>query len=581
MASPAAQGTPGLPCVVRDAHAMGLVIVERIVKSLLFTLLALSLPALAQAQTSTVPALQEAVAARDFATVDTSLRAAQIAFEEGQLSAEEIRARYAALSRSAPKTSAFVKSWLAGDLRNPRAQIARAQSLRAAGRFAARGQSAVAKRVARAMGRRAERLERAAFATNPRLLPAAEAMLNIHGRADDLAALETVLAQVMGHHPHWGTLRQAVVAAEQSSAFEPQTFCTRAAYWFDQEQQAQALAHCLITALLDAKDEARAAEVANLLAQPAGPGQEMDRLALRLTYLDPAQWSATQIEDAKRLFLARPLNQEDLIRLDSLSSLFGEVWRLQDGPAFPRLFRSVRLARARAFLEHDPRNIDLLDIIEPVIFERPWTLAPAAIGETSLSQTAARPVLEPQRAAAEAALAEDFALRRIEASPFHGGYWADFALLADSRDPPVSMLAGDAARQNAVVYARDPVAALTRLLTAKQTHYRHLEQTVTMPKAQLAELPSWQKFLLNTRVPEQILCPYLRAYLLREALCESASTAQTSCAERSEEGGDRQKRLLSSAKSAPLCANLLSADVATLGYTAVPFTIAVSGQPFR
>ena len=245
---------------------------------------------------------------------------------------------------------------------------------------------------------------------------------------------------------------------------------------------------------------------------------------------------------------------------------------------FMDAFRHERFELSRSFLEHDPLNIGLIDLVDGVAYAAKMEVFIGKNGNITYRPVEGSETPEERRARNQAASDQRhyFTLQRLTASPYHAEYWRDYASSARLRNPPASSFDGIAALQNALIFSNDPLRAVEGLMTAHAANFSLIKQVEKTPKEDLERLPHWQAFYRDTNVPRQILCPYLRARLLKDAICAATQTETPSCRESLFGPVEPDKELMERAKASPECKGVLNASVEDLLYELTDFETATN-----
>ncbi len=527
--------------------------------------------------------LRTAIAARDFDAVDAGLDAAQAEFLAGKRTAEDMRTLYIALSRSDAKTVRFGEDWLARDQDNPKAQISRAWTLFNASNAVMRGQNDFAYEVAQSMRRQSNELAFAAYEQQPDLIPAADALTRGLGQVlptspHPLDALD----KIMTAHPNFGSVQRSLQSGQlnERSGVLLQKFCQSVSNSFDAPQRPVMLHRCLMEAgfLFDRTD--LQAYVEEHLWSDDDPETAIVRLAYFLSKFKFHDATMEQMDWARDVLLNHPVDQYQLVFLTHYARSFEEKIRSRHGMVemFMHQFKKDRLALAESFLEHDPLNIDLLNLVEGVEFDGDFEVISKADGNVSFRQIKVDRTPDEQRAflAARFAQSADFSLRRLQASPYNAEYWSAYSFAASSKNLPESHFDGDAAMQNAVVFSNDPAQMLLDYMDLKHRQFRSIEQAAALSEEELAQVPDWKRFLTQTNVPKQILCPFLRAEILQGEICKYYPAGYPQCRPSAGQTDEVRNRLAEMSRNSPECAGLLSALPEDLWYDAVDFDAATA-----
>lgn len=536
----------------------------------------------AKAEPITVHALRSAVAAGDFEVVDTGLASAQVAFLAGDISADDMRALYIALSRSAPETVRFVEAWLEKDPDNHRAQIARAWSLHNGAGFIRRGGNGYGHQMASEMYREVRELATTAYKSNPDLIPASDALVRSLGRQDEYTPIPAeVLDQVLTKHPNYGSILRFISQLRRYPAQIIEGFCGSVAEDFSEARRDIVKYRCMLNAALQHNLEGLDSYVENRLWTLTDPELELGRVAFFVQRTDHRTWTDEQIDWASDVLLTHPVDQFEAVNLYYTVGRF--EWILQTSLGRLSLvkqeYKRKRYPEISEFLAHDPYNIDLLDIASDVEFSLPMRVVQNEDGKEIMS-SAAPDLSDAKRAemrAGSRAQTLDFARRRVLASPYSGAFWESYARAVAQMDRPHSMFDGDAAMINAIVLTENPIILLKSFVHTKALQYDHLTGLEARSAEERAQLANWQEVLESTNLPQAVLCPGLRAHVLLEAICDYYDAEPTQCQPTDELSLSRQARLIADAQDAPECKGILAAETPEeLWYEMIDFDAALN-----
>ncbi|MEW9918199.1 hypothetical protein AB2B41_01170 [Marimonas sp. MJW-29] len=553
---------------------------------LISTVLALGLTFATPALSFSIDDLHAAVADEDFALLEQGLDTAQSEYLDGDRSADDIRALYIALSRSAPKMADFVKSWFESDRSNPQAQIARAWSLYNGSLQIALADNEYSREVVRSMQVDMNELIRAAWKTAPDLVPVEDAMIRGHGLHIDSQTPLEVMDLALERDPNWGSILRALHELHVTSAEVQKNFCMSVAEDFPPVDFGLIRHRCLMTLALWYGHPEMLDYAYKHLWDESDPELTVTRVAHFVTWTNFTGWTPEQIDWAERILLTHPVDQFELVYLAQIADTFQHKVRHAHGRHlggnnsvhFVDVFRQERLAVAEDYLEKDPLNIGLIDLVDGVAHAQEMEMFLGKDGNVTYRPVATDLSADEKRARNKAAADQRhfLNLQRLTASPYHAEYWREYANSVARRNLPHSLFDGQAARQNAVIFSNDPLAQLEGLIGEIESNFRMIEQVEAMPKDELDRIPNWKSFYRNTDISQKVLCPYLRARALKKHLCESYPASDTRCRESVLGPAERQQRLLDRANGAPDCQGILSASPEELWYDLTDFSTATN-----
>lgn len=512
------------------------------------------------------------VRSQDIAGLDRFLSDAQAAFDQGDISADQMRALYVALSRSHYQTVRFVETWAAQSPENPRAQIARAWSLWHAADQVHEPGSDAAYVVFAGMRRAAVDHAMRAHAISPTLIPVSDAVLRMYmtdpAIGDPVAALDTV----METHPNWGSLLRVLplVARFGRPAIDP--FCDHYGAMVGSATAAKCKMYGYVYFTPGYQTD-----FAEWDAWDADdPDMVMYRIVGLTTKFPLADLSEEQVNWLEDSILTFDADLYQLLNLKSQALNFaGRVGVHHGRHMFYERFQAAHLARTTAFLDVDRYNLDLLDMVEGVAFAPEWEITDR--GNQGYSAAA----LHPERTDAEQAAYDlavqsqklDFAGRRIMANPHNGYAWQSYAFAARGAFDSRHFFDVDGALVNAVVYASDPVDGLSAILL----HKTHQDELFAYRGNEVVD-KIWAAVGRDVDYTTEVLCPFLRAQRVRDGLCASTDRQRT-CDEMPAHVQAGYDKLSVDARKAPECAAIREADLADLWYSPVPARDALVVKP--
>ena len=509
------------------------------------------------------------VRSEDRAGLDAFLTQAHEAFSRDEISADDMRDLFIALSRSHHQTVRFVEDWAKTAPDNVNAQIARAWSLWHAADQVREPGSAAAQAVFDGM--RAMAVEHAMRARdiNPDLVPVSDAVLRTFTTdpsiGDPLAALD----RIMDTHPNWGSLLRVFPLVGRFGTEGIEAFCGH----YGPLVTPDATPKCLMYgytfftrgylsdfAEWDGWDE-------------TDPDMVMLRISGLTTKFPQEDLTDQQVAWLERAILEFDADLYELLNLRMNALNFSNRVAIYRGEfRFYERFKATHLRRAEGFLDVDPYNLALLDMVEGVAFEPGWKTTD--LGDGRVAQTPLQPEMDDAQKAtfrsAKQAQQVDFAGRRLMANPHRGDSWLSYAFAARQAFDNKYFFDVDGAFENALVYgASDPVDGLIMILLHKTQQFEMLSLR-DAPKA----AHFWEAIDRDIDVPREVLCPFLRAHLLRKALCK-ARDRENACSDNGGYDPAVYDQLLADALKAPQCVAMTEADVQTLWYTPVPMSEAL------
>lgn len=530
------------------------------------------------ANTFTVDELRSAVIARDFDAVRSGLNQAQQAFLDGKRPADDIRDLFIALSRSAPETVAFVEDWLARDPDNPKAQIARAWSLYEAARHVRSAGNGYSAQVANNMLTRTDVLASAAYSSEPYLIPASDALVRGVGRVRgaDVHPLE-VMHGVLMAHPNWGTVERAIISPHFGLATHGSkiAFCDGVATLFPIEEREKLSHRCKMRAAPIYRSPALVAYIEEHMWTDETPETAESRLSHFIGRGGIEYAPDAQIDWAIETLLTLPINQYQLVYFADMARRLENILYARPRPdgMVSHTFRKVRLAQTEAFLEHDPHNLDLLDLAEGVAFASDYELIVEPDGRSlwTSKQVVRTKDQKKARRAAENAQRYAFSLRRLQASPYDSDAWLDLARQVEQRNLPYSFFDSDMPYANMIFFSGDPLSSLSTFIHNKSVQWETMLLISGETSAQLKNMPAWSKFFETVNKEQQVICPLLRAQLLREDLCKKNPHRKEVCATNAWPRPVLTNTFIEVARNTVACAPLFEKSAEQLWYTPIPY----------
>ncbi len=481
----------------------------------LLSLILMILPAGVQA--FTVDDLRTAVDADDMKAVEAGLDRAQTEYLEGARSADDIRDLFIAISRSDPAMISFVEDWFNASPTNPKAQIARAWSLWNGANQIAKAENDYARQVVAAIKADFTELALAAYASDPDLMPAADAL--IRGYAQDMSAptpLE-VMNNVLARDPNWGSVERALHELRATSVPMQRNFCTSVSAAFSKRDAGMIRHRCMMRLALMFGHPAMLDYAYAHLWDDSDPYLTGTRVAHFVTWTNFTRWTPEQIDWAERLLLTHPVNQFELVYLAYIADVFQNKVRHAHGLVlgrehlvhFTQTFRQQRLTLAQEYLAHDPLNLGLIDLVDGVAHAPPMELT---IGEDgNVTYRPDRKALSDQERRAQRKASDTerayFIQQRLIASPYYPQHWQDYARSLSRSNMPRSLFDDRAARENAIALSTDPAQALKHYIALLESNFKRIQEIEAMSEQDLAQLPDWQALYTETNLPDKLLCP--------------------------------------------------------------------------
>ena len=129
---------------------------------------------------------------------------------------------------------------------------------------------------------------------------------------------------------------------------------------------------------------------------------------------------------------------------------------------------------------------------------------------------------------------------------------------------------------NAIIYSDDPTSTLAQAISDNQLQYFRFTQFDALTDEQKSQTPEWQTLWQETDMAEQVLCPYLRARIVRDQICPYYTADGQNCDPAPFDAEPQSIELHEIAMRAPECAGILTGSIEELWYEEVPFSQAVS-----
>ncbi|WP_299657768.1 hypothetical protein [uncultured Tateyamaria sp.] len=499
----------------------------------------------------------------DFIAVQAFVEDAQQRFEAGELSADDMRDLFIVLSGSHPKTTAFVKAWLNQDTGNHYARIARAWSLWNSAIAMSSSRNGWAYEAAHAMRGEATRHARFAYAAAPDLIPASDAATIMYYFNKDVGDPVSALNYVMDSHPNWGTLQRAFDFVGRYGMEAIEAFCHEYAARISDEGETVCLMY----------GQAIHGEVRNIDLgdwegyNPDNPEMVTYRLLNLINNFGYDTVTEPQLTWMENAFLTTDPDLHDLANLDQWAGTFENRFGmfLKRRNTVNKL-RHAHLDRALTFLEMDPLNLRLMDMVEAVQFELPWITVFNDDGSaiTRRVATGETPAEEAARLEAQAEQARAFSIRRLYAAPFSDSFWHKYANVHIGADVPRYFEFEDA-QINSIVFADDPVLRLDLYLLFKT---RQLQVYHDAQKE--GARPEVIRAAASVDPAMDILCPFVRAERLRTHICTQEAERFPRCAEYVPLMEESYAIVVDMAKAAPQCDAVRDVEIDALWYTPIP-----------
>ncbi|WP_299768168.1 hypothetical protein [uncultured Tateyamaria sp.] len=499
----------------------------------------------------------------DFIAVQALIKDAQQRFERDDLSADDMRDLFIVLSRSHPKTTTFVKEWLNRDTGNHYARIARAWSLWNAAGAIASSRNGWSYDVARKMRDQGVLHARFAYTVAPGLIPASDAVIVMYGYDKQVGDPVAAVNRVMDSHPNWGTLQRAYDFVGRYGMEAIATFCQEYATRISDEARTLCLMYGQ-TVYGDVRNQ-DIAEWPDY--NPDNPDMVTVRLLNMMNNFGHDTVSEAQLDWIESAFVSMEPDLYELMDLDRWASTFQNRFGLYHKRRnMKNKMRRAHLERSLAFLEMDPLNLRLLDMVEDVQFELPWITVFNADGSATTRRVNSdeSEVDKAERLEGLAKQKRDFSVRRLHAAPYSSDFWHRYAS-AHIQSDFSQYYAYEDAEINALVYESDIVRGLDLYLLSKtrqvQTYYDAQKDGAT---------PQWVKAAESVDFERDILCPFVRAERLRAHICEHDADVYPSCAEHIPLMEESYAIVVDMARDTPHCNALREAEIDTLWYTPIP-----------
>lgn len=466
---------------------------------LLFLLL---IPFGVAAQTTKEGVLQETlelIEAGDLDALETYIAQMQEQFERGEVSADHVRQMFMPFGRADLEIARFAEEWQAERPNSPYAQLAVTWSLH---RFSwqLRGNRYVSATYPEAiatfqdMQRHAWQLAANAYKAQPRLIPASDAIIRLaNGSRQRPYAIE-VFEKVMETDPNSGSLERAL------SMFLPG--------WGDRYAQVAKICDAHAAQYWDAPAEsALSCKIENAYERFSEQREWIDERLARgdLPHLNRYRLGSLLVNDATRAQAQLAydiLSDPDYTDFRS-ASFFDAILGQKHG--FP-IVQDAHWARERAKAQQDLAESPyypeaLFKLMEPEL-----SFSTDENGRL-LTKVVSRPALETVL---------EYSERLLVSDPFNPESWKSYVVAMSRSFPEASYFAMDPYRINAIITSNHSVNELNIHLQEKVGIFDVYErlQTGSLPK-ELA------KAFEGSSLEHDILCPFIRAYRVRQAICDA------------------------------------------------------------
>ncbi|WP_299148145.1 hypothetical protein [uncultured Tateyamaria sp.] len=242
--------------------------------------------------------------------------------------------------------------------------------------------------------------------------------------------------------------------------------------------------------------------------------------------------------------------------------------------AITRRFKKAHLAEAEVFLEKDPYNAKLMHIVQGVAFQPDFEVVhDSNVGVRVVDKKPEVRDLAEERARELGRQLQllEFMGRRLILTPLAGSACADYAIQMSYADDNRYIFEVEAAFENAIAYADRPSIMLDMYLGHKEGQ---AEFYAFRDHEDLQE--TWDQ-IGEINYASHVLCPTLRAYLLRQAICPKDDRVQHLCPAGPSYDEERVAAMLDEARATPQCKRIVSADPVDLMYFPVPVRQAIIG----
>ncbi|WP_281954066.1 DUF4034 domain-containing protein [Pseudophaeobacter arcticus] len=418
----------------------------------------------------------------------------------------KLRRLMSVFEASDPRMVSFVESWVDAVPMSSFAHSARSFSL-SRGAWDIRGERYAkyvhpqALAVHHNMIQQAIAHARRALELDADFIPASDALLNQSATSRDKSEILETLDRVMTQQPNWGSLRRSLDMAHQGyggTAAMLEQLCQTYAPLIPSDGP-DMLFRCRYSGLkryyfsesYDLRQTMQAAVAKD-------PEFDLSR-AIRMTDRSESHnRTEAEIEFARKTILEQAWWRPRVVQN------FDMAFKTRlGGRSLEEEIAVLKIDEVKEGLRHDPFDQSLMKLAENWIWyqikNRSTEYAPAALYD-----------LQEQ-------VAEDFAFRRLIASPFSGQNWEQVAKLKFGNDSPLNIFLGDQFLVNGIVYSGFEDQALYRFMARKAEQWYRFRGVVRLvdhkgARPEKGDAPHWDRSAL-------LHCPFLRAYLLLEQVC--------------------------------------------------------------
>ena len=441
--------------------------------------------------------LRDIVYSNDIERVEATVSEAQRKFEAGQADALDVRCLFRLFTLMRPETAELVEDWLKRYPDSPFAQVAQAQMLntfswniRGIGKASETYPQALAE--FRTMQRRAWELASAAYAANPRFLPASDALIRMANANGMRKMTREIVNMVMATDANGGTVKayqSQIVRNWGATRQDVEWICET---WAQKTPGARSDSRelCYVRGALafpETYDWAHAQ-----LATNRYPSLDILRLQ-QLTHPNASRADALRAAEILPTFDHAPVEANSFDRLAMIYDLPPLTERLST--------RGYELAKRR--LEHQPLNPDLIRLLQ---IGTKYTVPNL---ELDLVEYHTRQVATPEEMLG-------YAQRRLIASPYNPDLWALYQTALNGVRK-LEYAEEEPFRINQVVYSNHSPQSLQSYLSQKMHKYSSITKAKQNDPALFPEVI---ERLLRIDRDVEIVCPFVRAQRLFTAVCD-------------------------------------------------------------
>ncbi|MEM7733136.1 MAG: hypothetical protein AAF280_10175 [Pseudomonadota bacterium] len=446
-------------------------------------------------------ALQQAIYDGDVPLVEAMIGDAHNMYLSGDAEPDDMRVIFQLFTTTNPKVIDFTENWLNQSPNSVYAHTAQAwiyfnKSWNVRGPNFARQTYPPALREFRRLQEATWHHAWAAYVQSPDFIPATDALLRTAVQLGRTGEGLDLIEEIMEDQPNMGSLYRAVGMTHpgwtRHTWDRAEWLCETYAPMIEWSRDEDPLMHCLIDAAMTIHESTHRDWGYEMLVQGFAPSLDFYRL-------NAATWhTATRTEaEFAHAYLTRPdvtnyrfARQHD----EYIAMRYGFEFISHD-----HLLREQEIARAQ--LEHDPYNPDLIKTLSTDVAQ--WTRS----ADSGVTVRLIKRVPESEQI--------DLAQRLLISAPYDPENWRNFLGKVGRGLRPETFQAYDPFFNNVVVYSNHSPDSLAYLLGNKAQAHKFLGMAKT------AGLPDWDEVLARKDWTNDIFCPTVRAYRLREHVCES------------------------------------------------------------